>query len=305
MYDYSARLMEAFRSRYPAFRCMRMVFAGEPGSGKSCVLASVPVPQDKIRLAMDSEDSMAYLDAGKDGVDIYTPRRQQFRMNREVMPDIPTYGKFIAGIRKEPGKVGALVIDNAAVLQDQIVLYLTHNAVNPKTIQDMYAMFEAQTSLPNAGIIKTWAYNHNGDFWTAAKGIPKAILLLCLKQGIHFLASTEEGNVWQDYGGRDQKLIGKKAKLWDVWYRYTDAVISLKREVNTTNPPWGQLYATMPKMRLQGMNPRFKMDWEGFITELEAAATRSEAEIPEDAKAEIPKETTTEFGGKVDGEGSV
>jgi len=87
MYDANLlheRLMHTFRSRYPGFRALRFVFSSEPGGGKSTVLASVPVSDSKTRIIFDNEDSMAYLDAGAEGEDVYTPRRQQFRMHRIV-----------------------------------------------------------------------------------------------------------------------------------------------------------------------------------------------------------------------------
>ena len=96
------RLMSAFQSRYPGFRSMRFVFSSEPGGGKSTVLASVPVPNGKARICFDNEDSMAYLDAGQEGTDIYTPRRQQFRMHRLVFPSIEDYARYFQHIQKKP-----------------------------------------------------------------------------------------------------------------------------------------------------------------------------------------------------------
>ncbi len=41
-------------------------------------------------------------------------------------------------------------------------------------------------------------------------------------------------------------------------------------------------------MRLQGFNPKFTMDWEGFIAELSAAIKRDTPEIPKEAMVETP-----------------
>lgn len=281
------RLMKAFTDRYPGFRAMRFVFSSEPGGGKSTLLASVPVPTGKMRIYMDGEDSAAYLDNGENGVDVYTPNRQQFRMKRKAFPTLNEYALLYQTILKKPETVGAVCIDNAAIFQDMITMFLMENAAKPQTIRDLYAAFNATGGLVNDGLIRTWSYNQDGNFWRAAKEIVKQLLLLCSKNCIHLLASTEEGNVWQNYGKKEAAIIGKKAKIWDVWYRYTDAIISLQREINSRKPPMGQLYPNQPKMRLQGFNPKFQMDWEGFIAELEASAKRTEADIPKEYRVEF------------------
>lgn len=286
--DLARRLNEAFTSRYPGFRCMRFIFSGEPGSGKSTVIASVPIPDGKVRLVMDNEDSMAYLDAGAQGADVYTPRRQQFAMVRKVFPTLAEYADIYKAIGEKAGKVGVFAIDNLAIFQDAIVTFMALG--DPGAIRPMFQRFDAEGALPNNGLISTWARQHDGMFWSCAKAIPKAIMMHCLRHAVSFVGTTEEGNVWENYGKPGAKIVGKKAKIWDVWYRYTDAIISLAREVNTTKPPMGQLYPNQPKMRLQGMNPRFRMDWEGLLIEIEAAAKRTEADIPPDAQVSI-KET--------------
>jgi hypothetical protein len=285
--------MATFRERYPNFRSMRMIFSGEPGSGKSVVLASVPVPTGKRRVAMDNEDSMAYLD-NKDKGDIYTPNRQQFSMVRTAFPDLETYGKYFQAVKKQDN-VGAYLIDNIAIFQDIIKSTMINLAPNAVELRRVFRLFDAESVLPNNGLIsKVWPYNQDGNFWTCAKEIPKQIILLCMKKEIHFLGSTEEGNVWQDYGKPNAKIVGKKAKIWDAWYRYTDMVISLKRDVNSHNPPVGQLYPNQPKMRLQGFNPSFTMDWPGFIAELKAANQRTEVEVPESARVNTGPEVFEE-----------
>ena len=290
------RLMAAFQNRYPGFRAMRFIFSSEPGGGKSTILASVPVVTGRARVIMDNEDSMAYLDAGKEGVDVYTPNRLQFRMSRKVFPILEDYAVIYEAIKRSPVKAGAFCVDNIAIFQDLIVEYVAKNASAPANVRTMLKHFDADTNLPNDGLIKTWVYNHDGNFWKACKEIPKAFLFLCMKNGIHFLGSTEEGNVWQNYGTKEAKITGKRAKIWDVWMRYTDSIISLVRDVNKREPPFGQLYPNQPKMRLQGLNPKFRMDWEGFAIELEAAAKRTEVDIPKEAQVVMP-ELVEESGG--------
>jgi hypothetical protein len=289
-------LMKALTEMYPGARSIRLIASGEPGCGKSTLLASVPVAEGKQRYALDFEDSMAYLDAGAEGIDVYTPRRQAFKMKRYVFPSIENLGKVVAAVNEGKGSIGALIIDNIAILQDEIVNYLAASGGDHKKLQATFASFGVLSALPNPGLTKTWTYNHDGTFWSACKAIAKGTILSCSKAGIHFIASTEEGNVWVNYGKPDAKITGKKAKIWDAWYRYTDLVVSLKRDANKTEPPTGSLYIDQPKMRLQGFNPKFRMDWAGFVAEMQAAKGRTDADIPKEVQVEIPQESFSEAG---------
>ena len=286
-YALNERLMRAFQARDPNFRALRMIFSSEPGGGKSTVLASVPVAAGKQRLIFDNEDSMAYLDGGKDGVDVYTPRRQQFAMIRMVMPSLWDYARYFRALKADPeGRIGAVGIDNLSMLQDLIKQTLVQEASNPAQLLELFKAFDAATALPNLGLVRKWASasQPGPEFWATAKVIPQQIMLTCMKLGIHLVMSTEQGNVWEGYGTDKAKVVGKKAKIWDVWYRYTDLVVSLKRDLNSTHPPRGMLFINQPKNRLQGLNPSWQMAWEGFIGELEEASERTSVDIPEEAK---------------------
>lgn len=297
MYDANelhTKLMTTFQARYPNFRSMRFLFSSEPGMGKSCALASCPVSTGKRRIIMDMEGSMDYLDAGPNGQDIYTPRRQQFAMNRVAFPTIETVGKYYQTMLAKPDEVGMFGLDNIAIFQDQLNSTMRTLAPNPEKLRELFRMFGAEAILPNNGLIsKVWTTNPDGGFWVALKEIPKQIVLGCSRNGIHFIGTTEQGNVWINYGTKDAKIVGRKAKALDVWYRYVDAIIELRRDVNSTNPPKGMLYPNQPKMRLQGMNPSWRMDWQGFVDELALATQRQDSEIPEELKVKI-QETVDE-----------
>ena len=272
----------AFRNFYPSFRALRMIASAYPGGGKSTLLASTPVSDGYVRVVMDHEDSQAFLDAGVDGQDVYTPRRQQFKMQRIVYPTLNDYADLYQKIAKG-GKVGAVCIDNIAIFQDELKATVMGLASNPASIIALFKKFEVESQLPVAGLMKNWARYQDGAFWAALKLIPRQIITICNKNNVHFIGATEEGNVWEGYGTSNAKIVGKKAKIWDAWYRYTDVILSLSREVNTTKPPKAALYPGMPKNRLQGMNPTWTMDWENFIVEINAANKRTSVDIPEEA----------------------
>jgi hypothetical protein len=284
-------LLGAMHRMYPAFRSLKVVVAGPTGSGKSTLLASIPVPAGKKRLVLDNEDSMAFLDNGPTGQDIYTPRRQRFAMERYPFATVRDYATAYGTIVNQPETVGAVLIDNLAVMQDTIVDTLLKIAGHPKAwehFKDLMGRFDIPASaLPHEKTVQKWVFQKPGEFWYVAKLIPKQIIMACGRAGIHILVASEQSNIWEKYGTSDQKLVGKRAKVWDVWERYMDSIIVLERNPNTTNPPFGTINPMQPKMRMQGMNAKWVMDWPGFIKEINEAATREEAEIPKEAQVEV------------------
>jgi hypothetical protein len=258
------------------------------------LLASVPTPEGKQRLVLDNEDSMAYLDAGREGEDIYSPTRQQFKMVRKAFPELVDYASYYKTIKAKPEKIGALLIDNIAILQDLIVSFAISGASNPNDVKAMWNEFDQGQVLPHPNLMRNWGNTQDGRFWQCVKAIPAALLLVCMKNGLHFIGSTEEGNVWENYGKPGAKIIGKKAKIWDKWYQYTDFVISLKRNPNGHEPPLGSLYPNQPKMRLQNMNPSWVMDWEGFAKELEESYKREGIEVPVEFQIKMEEEVMEE-----------
>lgn len=289
------RILKAMQVKYPNFKAFRFIVSSSPGQGKSTLLASVPTPENTQRLVLDNEDSMAYLDAGREGEDIYTPTRQQFKMIRKAFPELADYASYYKTVKSKPEKIGALVIDNIAILQDILVSYAVNNAANTNDIVNMWSEFDQAQVLPHPNLMRNWANTQDGRFWQCVKAIPAALLLVCMKNGVHFIGSTEEGNVWQNYGKPGAKIIGKKAKIWDKWYQYTDFVISLKRDPNSHEPPIGSLYPNQPKMRLQNMNPSWVMDWEGFASELEESNKREGIAIPAEYQIKMEEEVMEEI----------
>jgi hypothetical protein len=284
--DYN-ELMNTIMGKYPNFRTWRIVFSGPTGSGKSVAAASFPTPEDKQRTVFDFEDSMAYIDATETGVDIYTPRKQRFRMKRYIYPTLHDIGEVYQKIKTGTSDISVCVFDNVAIFQDNIVSGLQANATNVAFVRELFKSFGAASALPFDSQIQKWGYQKDPTFWNSAKAIPKAFIMEAMKQGVHLVATSEEANVWTDYGTSKAKVIGQKAKIWDVWMRYFDMVVFLDRDVNKTDPPHGSVNPLQPKQRLQGLNPKWVMDWPGFIAELKVSMTREEPEIPDSAKVNI------------------
>ena len=284
MSDYQ-KLMDTIQSRYPNFQTWRIIMAGSVGSGKSVAAASFPTPEDKIRLVLDFEDSMAFIDAGEDGQDVYTPRKQRYTMRRLIYPTLQQIAEVLSNLSDD--KVGVLVLDNIAIFQDNIVQTLQAYCDNPKAIRDLYKSYGAASVLPFDSQIKRWGNQKDPGFWNVVKALPKALIMTAMKNKVHLIGTTEESNVWQNYGQANAKVIGKKAKILDIWLRYCDAVIMLKRDVNSTNPPMAELNPLQPKLRLQGFNPKWKMDWAAFTEELTASLDRDEPEIPKELQVEV------------------
>ena len=137
----------------------------------------------------------------------------------------------------------------------------------------------------------------DAGFWGIAKALPKALIMSAMKNKVHMIVTTEEANVWENYGSPGAKVIGKKAKVWDVWFKYFAAVIMFNRDMNTRRPPMGYINPLQPKIRFQGFNHKWQMDWDGFIHELYLSMNRDETEIKEEEKVvfkQIYEEETIE-----------
>lgn len=284
-YELNEQLVTTMHRLYPQFRSLSIIVTGEPGTGKSTVAASCPVPAGTIRMALDGEDSMEFLDAGPDGNEFFSPNRHTFRMTRLAFPDIGKLGQVYRAIlhptAQQKNRYGALLIDNIAVFQDQITAWLVGNAGQPEQIRALYKEMEAPPkTLPVDSQIRQWASFQDPGFWSAPKALVTRLFLACRQAGIHFIGTTETKNVWENYNKPGAKIVGQKAKVWDVWYRYTQMILILTRDVNTHNPPTATLSPYQPKMRFQNMRPKFTMDWPSFIAEIAASAERTEQEVP-------------------------
>ena len=90
----------------------------------------------------------------------------------------------------------------------------------------------------------------------------------------HFVGTTEERNVSQNYGSRDRnnppKIVGKTAKLLMPWLQYTNGILCRSRTLppgldgkpRVTDVPWAQVDTFSPKNRLVGLSARFEMNWD-------------------------------------------
>jgi len=288
MYD-SAALDTELRQLLPA--ALRLVFTGPSGSGKSTVLASVPVPKGTQRFVLDYEDGMAYLDGG-DTPDVYLPRSQRFTMKRWKFPKLEDLAEVYTQVKAGDKTVGALVLDNIGLLQEQISdVFMTGD---PAKIRALLTLFDVGKYMPFEKTVVKWKQQRDVSFWETLKLIPKRLVLTCIKQGIHLVVSTEEGNLWKNFGEPDAKVIGKKANGLRTWMQFTDAVIHLTRDPNRAGAPIGNINLKQPKMRIQGMNPSWLMDWSGFVAELGKAKKRTTQEIPDAAK--VSAEVVSEAG---------
>jgi hypothetical protein len=287
-YELHNKLQTVMKRMYPGFSSIAAILTGEPGTGKSTVIASAPLPPNTKRLIFDMEGSMDYLDAGPEGMDIYTPNRQTFSMVRVKFPSIEAIAKGYRAVahpeedKNQKYRYGSLGIDNIAKFQEALLQWLINNAKDAGLVRAMWTKFDLLKVLPVDSAIQKWANFQDGGIWYPLRSIATAIVLACKANGVYFLSTSETRNVWVNYNQPGAAIIGTTAKIWKTWYQNTDFVLSLTRDVNSRNAPMGELSKFQPKMRLQNLNPKFKMDWEGFIHELELAETRTEKEIPEE-----------------------
>jgi hypothetical protein len=110
-------------------------------------------------------------------------------------------------------------------------------------------------------------------YWRAIKDVLRTLILEVRKSRKHLICTTEQKNVWQNYGSRDPnnpaRIIGQTAKVLDPWLRYTDGILQLSRALppdkegkpRLSAAPFAQIDAFNPKNRLVGLPPRFEMSW--------------------------------------------
>lgn len=286
---YSAKDLDTSIRRHNKGRPIRLIVSGPSGSGRSTVLASVPVPEGKQRITLDFSDSMAYLDAGKDGEDIYQQRKQQFHMERVVFPAFEDVLHVFT--RLVQPDCGALVVDDIKLMQGVIKREFVQCASEPKVLKRMLEDVGADEDLPGEEIIRGWATDTNKLFWEAAHGLVRSLMRLVIERDIHFVGSTKEFNVWENWGSAGARIVDRQADMWDPWYAYTDLVFGLERAPNYAGAPMARLYRYAPKSRIQGLNPSWMMEWPSFDKELEAAGKRTSETIP--AKSRIPNRVIT------------
>jgi hypothetical protein len=266
-----------------------MIVSGSCGSGRSTVLASVPVPEGKQRIALDFSDSMAYLDSGREREDVYQPRKQQFHMERMVFPAFEDVMDVF--IRLAEPDCGALIVDDIKMMQGVIKREFVQCASEPKVLKRMLEEVGADEDLPGEEAIRGWASGDNKSLWEAAHGLVRSLMRLVIERGIHFVGSTKEFNVWENWNSPSARIVDRQADLWDPWYAYTDLVFSLERAPNYAGAPTARLYRYAPKSRIQGLNPSWMMEWPSFDKELEAAGKRTSETIP--SRSRIPNRVIT------------
>jgi hypothetical protein len=210
-------------------------------------------------------------------------------MVRTAFPKLSTdFAALFAELGKPGHNIGMVGIDNAALMQDKIIEAIQAQAGDLKALQEFMAKFNAKASVPNmVKRVEKWRTETDAAFWAVAKAPIREFVLRCKEQKVLLVVSSEESNVWENYGQTGQRVVGKKGKLWDVWMKYADAMVYLKRDVNKREAPTGQVNPQQAKQRIQGLNPTWRMDWPSFVAELETAKARTDEVIPEEAKVVI------------------
>jgi hypothetical protein len=281
---YSATELDAKLREHNKGRPIRLVVSGSSGSGRSTVLASVPVPEGKQRIALDFSDSLAYLDAGLEGEDVYQPRRQQFHMERVIFPAFEDILHLFAKLVQP--ECGALIVDDIKLMQGVIKRAFVQCSSSPKVLKRMLAEVGADEDLPGEEAIQGWGMDTTKSLTEAMHGLVRSLMRLVIERGIHFVGSTGEFNVWENWNSPTARIVDRQSDLWSIWSAYTDLVVGLERTPNYAAAPIARLYRYAPKTRIQGLNPSWVMEWASFIKELEAAGKRTTETIP--AKDRIP-----------------
>jgi len=162
-----------------------------------------------------------------------------------------------------------IIIDDAAAFQDAMRLHW-NNKENAVKCANIYGLGHiAQLNQ------KAWKPNDPGTIAQVFKRLFEEFLLDCRQQGITVILTSPLHNIWENYGSREyedgkpkMKILGKTAKVWDVWVKYADVIWNLDRldpqTRNLRNLPHVAMDPYFPKQSFLGIPEQF--EWPGWPT---------------------------------------
>jgi hypothetical protein len=248
-----------------------LILSGASGHGKSVAAVSFRTPElpQPKRLAIGFELGLSHY-RSMDGLD--HPEQLLFAFDYFPVQDdesIPECEDVIHLCQTvQSSDYNVLIVDNVVLLQELICL-TADQADGALALMKAFALEPAYRMVASTfgkGI-------RDQTYWRLVKDVLRK-LILGIRKGRHLIATTEEKNVWQNYGSRDRnsppKIIGKTAKLLLPFLQYTDGILSLSRTLppgsdgkpKLTDVPWAQVDTFNPKNRLVGLPARFEMRWD-------------------------------------------
>jgi hypothetical protein len=248
-----------------------LILSGASGHGKSVAAVSFRTPElpQPRRLALGFELGLSHY-RSSDNID--HPEQLLYAFDHfplsqeESIPECDDVIKLCQMVQDSDYDV--LVIDNVVLLQELICLTADQG-------DGAMALMKAFALEPAYRMVASTFGKGMRDqtYWRLVKDVLRK-MILGIRKSKHLIATTEEKNVWQNYGSRDRnsppRIIGKTAKLLLPWLQFTDGILSLSRTLPSgadgkpklTDVPMAQVDAFNPKNRVVGLPSRFAMQWD-------------------------------------------
>jgi hypothetical protein len=146
-------------------------------------------------------------------------------------------------------------------------------------------------------------------YWRLIKDVCRKLILAIRSSNKHLVGTTEEKNVWLNYGSRDRanppKISGQTAKILAPWLQYSDSVLTLSRTLppgadgkpRLTDVPVAQVDTYSPKNRLVGVPARWDFSWPFLwkcVDERRVPSKEDLAQVITEAAQVVEEETQTQ-----------
>lgn len=277
------------------------------GHGKTVALVSFRRPgETPRRLIIDNERrARSYKSAnGRDkpsrllyAFDYFHAVYEEQMEDGEWTPD--ALSALYEDIKSSKFKYNALLLDNAAMLQEDLVGMVKDSG---KAVAiDLTQRFRGVYNKHSRFLEYKFKPSSAVDIYGIVKSILGEILRVCQRQNIDVLTATDGKNVWYKYGTRDMKILGQSAKILAPFMKYADFVYRLSRltgnrDLGTAKlvaVPWTHLDTFNPKNSLPGLKPQFEFTWPGFweLVASRGVTTQKDLDKIKVEESEIPEST--------------
>jgi len=277
------------------------------GHGKTIALVSFRRPgQTPKRLLIDNERRARSYKA-PNGRDQPAQLRFTFDYFHDVYSEQMADGEWTPealatlykDITTDKFKYTVLLLDNAAMLQEELVMMLKIGG--QAATRTLAQQFRGVYTKNEMFIERKFKTSDAVSIYGIVKDLIGELLRVCQRKGIDVLVATESKNVWHQYGTRDMKILGQSAKVLSPFMKYADFVYRLSRMTGNRDlgtaklitVPWAITDTFNPKNSLPGLKPKFEFTWEAFweLVASRGVTTQEELDSIKVEESEAPEST--------------
>ena len=255
------------------------IFTGQWGGGKTVTsLSYVPPtwkgPEDLVKRILIDPEMRASSHQSPDGKDYPEAELFAFKQVSEGRFEAARFVSLMSVAHRKAWTDGApdvIMIDDAGIWQDAMFAYWGDKAKAVETAK-IYGLENRLQQLNQ----KSWRPTDPGVLALVFKRFFEEFILDLREQNISLIITAPLHNIWKDFGSREydekgqpkMKVLGKSAKVLDVFIKHADVIWMLERlnqdtrkmsQIPTiTMDPWN------PKQSFPGIPEKFQ--WPGWVT---------------------------------------